>query len=39
MKKWLSLILILLTPMLCIPALAESADWNYDANYAILRGY
>ena len=22
-----------------IPALAESADWNYDANYAILRGY
>ena len=39
MKKWLSLILILLTPMLCIPALAESTDWNYDANYAILRGY
>ena len=26
-------------PWSWIPALAESTDWNYDANYAILRGY
>lgn len=39
MKKGLCLALSLLMLVLCIPALAESADWNYDANYAILRGY
>ena len=25
--------------VLCIPALAESAQWNYDAEYCVLRGY
>ena len=39
MKKGLCLALSLLMLVLCIPALAESTDWNYDANYAILRGY
>ena len=39
MKRSLILVLSLLMPVLCISALAESADWNYDANYAILRGY
>lgn len=39
MKRSLILVLSLLMLALCIPALAESTDWNYDANYAILRGY
>ncbi len=39
MKRSLILLLSLLMLVLCIPALAESTDWNYDANYAILRGY
>lgn len=39
MKKSLISVLSLLMLVLCIPALAESTDWNYDANYAILRGY
>ena len=39
MKRLLISVLSLLMPVLCIPALAESTDWNYDANYAILRGY
>ena len=39
MKRSLISVLSLLMLVLCIPALAESADWNYDANYAILRGY
>lgn len=39
MKRSLISVLSLLMLVLCIPALAESAAWNYDANYAILRGY
>ena len=39
MKRPLISVLSLLMLVLCIPALAESTDWNYDANYAILRGY
>jgi hypothetical protein len=39
MKRLLISVLPLLMLVLCIPALAESTDWNYDANYAILRGY
>lgn len=39
MKKSLISVLSLLMLVLCIPALAESTDWNYDVNYAILRGY
>ena len=39
MKRSLILVFSLLMLVLCIPALAESTDWNYDANYAILRGY
>ena len=39
MKRSRFLVLSLLMLVLCIPALAESTDWNYDANYAILRGY
>ena len=39
MKRSLISVLSLLMLVLCIPALAESTDWNYDANYAILRGY
>ena len=39
MKRSLILVLSLLMLVLCIPVLAESTDWNYDANYAILRGY
>ncbi len=39
MKRSLILVLSLLMLVFCIPASAESADWNYDANYAILRGY
>ena len=39
MKKWLCLALALLTLTVCVWAAAESTDWNYDLNYAILRGY
>ena len=39
MKKWLCLVLALLTLTVCVWAAAESTDWNYDLNYAILRGY
>ena len=39
MKRSLISVLSLLMLVLCIPASAESTDWNYDANYAILRGY
>ena len=39
MKRSLISVLSLLMLVLCIPALAESTDWNYDADYAILRGY
>ena len=39
MKRSLISVLSLLMLVLWIPALAESTDWNYDANYAILRGY
>ena len=39
MKRSLISVFSLLMLVLCIPALAESTDWNYDANYAILRGY
>ena len=39
MNRSLISVLSLLMLVLCIPALAESTDWNYDANYAILRGY
>lgn len=39
MKRSLISVLSLLMLVLCIPAWAESTDWNYDANYAILRGY
>lgn len=39
MKKRLCLVLSLLMLTICISTLAESTDWNYDANYAILRGY
>ena len=39
MKRLLIPVLSLLMLVFCIPALAESTDWNYDANYAILRGY
>ena len=39
MKKWLCLALALLTLTACVWAAAESTDWNYDLNYAILRGY
>ncbi len=39
MKRSLISVLSLLMLVLCIPALAESTDWNFDANYAILRGY
>lgn len=39
MKRSLISVLSLLMLVLCIPVLAESTDWNYDANYAILRGY
>ena len=39
MKRWLCLVFSLLMLATCVPASAETADWNYDANYAILRGY
>ena len=39
MKRWLCLVFSLLMLATCVPASAEAADWNYDANYAILRGY
>jgi len=39
MKRSLILVLSLLMLAFCLPAFAESTDWNYDANYAILRGY
>ena len=35
MKKWLCLVLALLTLTVCVWAAAESTDWNYDLNYAI----
>ncbi|MEI3425941.1 MAG: leucine-rich repeat protein [Christensenellales bacterium] len=39
MKRRLCLILFLLMLVTCVTASGEAADWNYDANYAILRGY
>lgn len=36
MKRSLILVLSLLMLVLWIPALAESTDWNYDANYAMI---
>ena len=39
MKKRLCLVLSLLMLTICISTLAESAEWNYDAEYCILRGY
>ena len=36
MKRSLILVLSLLILVLCIPASAESTDWNYDVNYGIL---
>ena len=38
MKRSLILVLSLLMLVFCIPASAESTDWNYDVNYGILRG-
>ena len=37
MKKLICLFTVLL--IFCLPALAEENAWNFDANYAILRGY
>ncbi len=39
MKRRLCLILFLLMLVTCVTASGEAADWNYDANYGILRGY
>lgn len=39
MKRRFCLVLSLLMLAVCIPALAESAQWNYDAEYCVLRGY
>ena len=39
MKRRFCLVLCLLMLAVCIPALAESAEWNYDAAYCVLRGY
>ena len=39
MKRRFCLVLSLLMLAVCIPALAESAEWNYDAEYCVLRGY
>ena len=39
MKRRFGLVLSLLMLAVCIPALAESAQWNYDAEYCVLRGY
>lgn len=39
MKKKIGLILSLLMLAFCVSAWAESGEWKYDADYAILRGY
>ena len=39
MKRRFCLVLSLLMLAVCIPALAESTEWNYDAEYCVLRGY
>ena len=39
MKRRLCLVLFLLMLVTCVTASGEAADWNYDANYCILRGY
>lgn len=39
MKRRLCLVLFLLMLVTCVTASGEAADWNYDANYGILRGY
>lgn len=39
MKRRFCLVLSLLMLAVCIHALAESAEWNYDAEYCVLRGY
>ena len=39
MKKWLCLVLALLTLTVCVWAAAETPDWNYDLTSALLRGY
>ena len=39
MKRRFCLVLCLLMLAVCIPALAESAEWDYDAAYCVLRGY
>ncbi|MGN0778620.1 MAG: leucine-rich repeat protein [Aristaeellaceae bacterium] len=39
MKKWLCVLLSLLMLLLACPALSESAEWNFDADYYVLKGY
>ena len=39
MKRRFCLVLSLLMLAVCIHALAESTEWNYDAEYCVLRGY
>ena len=39
MKRRFCLVFSLLMLAVCIPALAESAQWNYDAEYCVLCGY
>ena len=39
MKRPFCLLLSLLMLAFCIPAWAESAEWDYDAAYCVLRGY
>ena len=39
MRRWMCLALSLLMLAFCASAWAESGEWKYDADYAILRGY
>lgn len=39
MRRWMCLALSLLMLAFCVSAWAESGEWKYDADYAILRGY
>ena len=39
MQRWFCLVLSLLMLAIFIPAWAESAEWMYDEDYCILRGY
>ena len=39
MRRWLCLVISLLMLAACVPAWAEATEWDFDADYYVLRGY